>query len=299
MQKYATFKQFLLEGGKATENRGTVRATKKDIELAIKFISSAVGVSEEKIKQNLLGSTPHTLMGLKADSGDIDIAFETDEAEQERIIQNIKKAADHEPVKIGSNTFSFAIPTYAGRKVQVDIMFFPSEKWARWIHYSDPKSKHKGKIRNALLRSVAAHSHVPGKDLVVKDDQGNVIVRVRRSLKNDEGLVRLHKVAPLRKDGKGRVKALVDASEKDIKEVLKQIGQEHLMFSMDKDQLLDPDKVAESLFGKGVKAKDLLSAEQVAQQILKLKNAKQIVQDAVGPEMNREEVPSALAHLLD
>lgn len=297
-----TFKTFLLEnhlfeGGKATQAAGTGRANKQDIEAALKFVSRVTGIAETKLRSNLLGSTSHTLNGIKPDSGDIDIAIEGAPSAHQELLQAMQNETGMKPVKIGGNTFSFAVPTTGDRKVQVDLMFVPSEEWARWMYHSAEDSKHKGRIRNALLRSVAAHSTKEGEDLIVKDKSGHEIIRVRKSLKNDDGLIRLFKVAPLRKDGKGRTKSLAPATPKDVQAALKELGIDK-QFSKSDDQTLTPDLVAAALFGKGVKAKDLMSTEQVVQRILKLPNAKQIVIDAIGNEMPMEEVPKELRHFL-
>jgi hypothetical protein len=292
-----TFKQFLLEGGAATASAGTVRATKRDIEIAVQFVSDATGIPASEITANLLGSTPNTLAGLKADSGDLDIAVDEQKYDREKVTAAMAKAVGAAPVKIVGSTYSYPVPTYGGRKVQVDLMFFPSVEWARWFHHSDPKSQHKGVVRNQLLIATAINAQDLGKDLIVKDSSGNVVVKVRRALKSDEGLVRQHKVAALRKDGKGRTKSLVAATEKDIKLALKELGMEGAKFSMEKEQLLDPDAVAQKLFGKGTKAKDLMSAEQVAKKILTLKNAKDIVQTALNG-LTLDQLPKELRHLV-
>jgi hypothetical protein len=288
-----SFKQFLLEGGKATADLGTVRANAYDIREALKKISTIIGKPEHELIDSLLGSTTHTLSGLKNDSGDIDIAFEDDD---EKIVKKMEYALNQKAVKIGGNTFSFAVPTTGDRKVQVDFMFVPSKEWAKWMYHSDANSKHKGKIRNALLRAVAANNLETGKDLIIHDHNGNVVVRVRKSLKNDGGLVRLHKVALPRKDGKGRVKSLSDATKQQIEDAIGEHGVFTDSFTMDKDQVIDPNEVAEILFGKGTKAADLMSTEQVVQKILALPKdkAKKIVNDAIGHEMSLTELPKEL-----
>jgi len=288
-----SFKQFLLEGGKATADLGTVRATKEDIKAALTFISKATGLSENDLHDSLLGSTTHTLKGIKKDSGDIDIAIHDT---QSKVVDDLAKVLRQQPVKIGSNTFSFAVPGADNRKVQVDFMLVPSKDWAKWMYHADENSKHKGKIRNALLRAVAAHHIEDGKDMVIKDKEGNTVVRVRKSLKNEEGLVRLHKVALPRKNGKGRVKSLSDATQQQIEDAIREYGKDPSKISMDRDQILDPDKVAEILFGKGVSSKDLMSTEQVVSLILKMpkEDISKIVNSAIGGEMGLSEVPNEL-----
>ena len=284
----------LMEGGKATAEHGTKRAGKQDVELALAFVAKTLGVDVKTLEGNLLGSSRNTLAGTKQDSGDVDIAFP--DKNRDAIISKMK-AATADPYKIGNNTFSFPVPTHSNRKVQVDIMFVPSEKWARWMYHSAADSKHKGKIRNALLRAVVANTVKKEEDLIVNDSDGNMIIRVRKSLKNGEGIVRLFKVAKLRKNGKGRVKSMSDATPEEVQQALSELGVKE-KFSPNRDQILDPDQAAAYMFGAGTKAEDIKSTEQVVQKILKLKNAKDIVNSAIGNEMTVKEVPQELQHLI-
>lgn len=283
-----------MEGGKATAVHGTKRAGQKDVELALAFVAKTLGVDVKILENNLLGSSRNTLAGTKQDSGDVDIAFP--DKNRDAVISKLE-AATAAPYKIGNNTFSFPVPTHGDRKVQVDIMFVPSEKWARWMYHSAADSKHKGKIRNALLRAVVANIVKKGDDLIVNDPEGNTIVRVRKSLKNDEGIVRLFKVAKNRKNGKGRVKNMSDATPEEVHQALSELGVKE-KFNPNRDQILDPDQAAAYMFGPGTKAEHLKSTEQVVQKILKLKNAKDIVNSAIGNEMTLKEVPQELRHLV-
>lgn len=292
------FKQFLTEGGKATLDAGTERATQKDINKALDVVSRATRIPRAELEANLLGSAPITFAGHRKDSGDIDIAIDEGSYNRARVLQAVTQATGYEGKKIGADTVSFAVDV-GNKKVQVDLMFTRSPEWARWMYHSEPGSAHKGKVRNALLRAVAATQTEKDKDLIAHDADGNMIVKVRRTLKNEEGLIRLHKVAKPRKDGKGRVKSLSDATKADIDAALSELGVK-ARYSMEPDQVMDPDQVARLLFGKGVKASDLLSAEQVAERVLKLgdERARAVVKQALGPEMDRMETPKSLQHLL-
>lgn len=264
-----TFKQFLLEGGAATSSFNTVRATKTDIEKALNFVSQHAGISRSKLESNLLGSTSHTLTGKKKDSGDVDIALEDGMFDRNDIIEKMKQATGMDKVRqTGGGTFSFAVPTEGGRRVQVDLMFVPSEKWAKFGFYSDINSEHKGAVRNLLFVNLMKRIFEKDKDISVYDDKYNVeAVRVRRVFKMDGGLERTFRVAPMRKDGKGRVAPRKGTAE-EAEAILKQLGRKDV-FSRDPDPILDPDKAAEFMFGQGVKAKDILSAEQVIALIAK------------------------------
>ncbi len=273
-----TFKQFLMEGGAATSDFHTERATKEDIDQALDFVSKHTGMPKQQLIDNLLGSTGHTLAGKKKDSGDIDIAVEDGRYDRETLVSKMKQATGmNKPKMTGGNVFSFAVPAN-GKKVQVDLMFVPSEKWARFGYHAALDSQHKGVVRNMLLVNVMKHIFEKDKDLVVKDGDEEII-RVRRGFKMDGGLERLYRIAPMRKDGKGRVAAR-KATPAEVEAELKKMGRAD-KFSKDPDAILDPDKAAEFMFGKGVKAKDLLSTEQVIKQIFKLPNHAEIFKGAV------------------
>jgi len=276
-----SFKQYLMEGGKATAVHGTSRANKQDIEAALKFVSKTIGIPIDVLVPNLLGSTGHTLTGKKKDSGDLDIAFEEGKYNREELIARMKRATGIDDVmQIGTGTFSFAVPASDGKKVQVDFMFVPSEKWARWGFHSDPDSAYKGLVRNNyLLDNVMKHTFEPGKDISVKDESGVEVVRVRRVFGRGEGLYRSFKVAPLRKDGKGRVGARKGTAV-EVDAELKKLGHSG-KFSADVDAILDPDVAAAWMFGKGTKASDLMSAEAVIKAIFKRRDHALIFKDVV------------------
>lgn len=276
-----TFKQFLLEGGAATSTFNTVRATKDDIVKALDFVSKHTGIDRQKLEANLLGSTSHTLAGKKKDSGDIDIALEDGMFDRKDIVEKLKQVTGMDKVhQTGGGTFSFAVPTGADRRVQVDLMFVPSEKWARFGFHSAIDSQHKGAVRNRLLDSLMKRIFEKGKDISVYDEEHGVeAVRVRRVFKRDGGLERIFKVAPMRKDGKGRVAPRTGTAE-EADAILKQLGRKET-FSKDPDPILDPDKAAEFMFGKGVKAKDALSAEQVIKLIFRRPDHPEIFKDAI------------------
>jgi len=282
-----TFKQFLVqklfEGGKATEKLGTVRATKADISAALKFVSKHSGTPVSTLKDRLLGSTRLTFGGHQRDSGDIDIAMNSNEVDQDRVVSSMTHATGNKPRVTGGSTFSFAVPVGKDRKVQVDLMFVPDIEWAKFSHYASEHSKHKSGVRNELLHSTLKFSMEPGKDLRLKDNEGNDIVRASRAYKLDQGVERIFKIAPLRKDGKGaRVKTSVKASPEQVQQVLDQEGHTG-KFSHESDTIRDPDKFAKLLFGKKAAAKDLMSTEQLINMIrkYKAKDADAIFRDAV------------------
>ena len=276
-----TFKQFLMEGGAATASSNTERATKADIEAALKFVSKHTGISIPTLTANLLGSTSHTLSGHRKDSGDVDIALEDSKYDRVALVAKMKAATDMEKVhQTGAGTFSFAVPGADGKKVQVDLMFVPSEEWARFGFHSSKDSAYKGMVRNNfVLDNVMKHTFEPGKDLTVSDENGVEVVRVRRTFGRGEGVYRTFKAAPLRKDGKGRVQ-LKKVTPEEVEAVLKDLGHKG-KFAKDVDTILSPDAAAAFLFGKGVNAADLMSTEQVIKAVFKRKDHAAIFKDVV------------------
>jgi hypothetical protein len=275
-----TFKQFLDEGGAATAEHHTERATQQDIDTALRFVEKHTGVAYDRLKDNLLGSTGHTLAGHRTSSGDIDIAIEEGRYDKDKLVSAMTKATGLEKAKsVGGSTYSFPVRVAADKKVQVDLMFVPSEKWARFGFHAALNSQHKGITRNLLLVNLMKRMFEKDKDVVVKGDDGEEIVRVRRGFKMDRGLERIYRVAPMRKDGKGRV-ALRAGTPVEVEAELKKLGRQE-KFSKDPDAILDPDKAAEFMFGPGVKAKDILSAEQVIKLIFKRPDHVDIFKDTI------------------
>lgn len=285
-----TFKQFLTEGGAATASEGTVRANQADMKAALAFIDKHTDLKLDDMVPNLLGSSKHTYHAIKrkdgkSDSGDVDIAIQNGKFNKTEIIDQLQDALQTEGFtgfykESFGNVYSFAVPGERGKLIQVDLMFVPSEEWAKWSYYSEANSDYKGAYRNLLLINTAKYVMVKGKDLEIKDENGTTIIRVRRSLKIGDGFERLFKMLPMRKDGKGRLSGLKKVSPDEIKAELSRLGIEG-SFDENADTITKPDLVAQMLFGPSVKAKDLLSTEQVIAHISKLKNAKTIFKDSI------------------
>lgn len=291
-----TFKQFLLEGGKATAKFGTERATQEDMKYALNFVAKQTGVPVSTLEDRLLGSARLTYKGAQKDSGDVDIAMNEKEINRDDVIDKMTFATGNKPHVTGGSTYSFAVPVSANKKVQVDLMFVPDVEWAKFSHYASEHSAHKSGVRNELLHSALKFSLEPDKDVRVKDIGGNDIARASRAYKLDKGVERIFKVAPMRKDGKGRVKSVVDATPDEVQRALNDIGHK-AKFSPDSDVIRDPDAFAKLLFGPSVKGKDLMSTEQLIRIIKKHKaaDANAIFKDAVkGIKRLKFQVPDEL-----
>ncbi len=276
-----TFKQFLIEGGKAMAKFNVERANKSDIEKVVKLVSNALDIDEQIIQDSLLGSTESTLSGAKTDSGDIDIAMSTEQIHPDNADKKMLALCDGRgSMNKGSKIGSYAVDV-GGKKIQVDLMFVNSKDWAKFIFYSahGRGSNYPGAVRNILLMTAVKHTNELGKDLVIKD-KDQVIARASRSLKLDVGMERLFKIANKNKKTGAWSTGLTKVSPKDVQARAEELTGKKLKFSHDPEIIDTPDEVAKFIFGPSVKAKDIMTAEQVIEQIKKLKNGKDILKDA-------------------
>lgn len=281
--------------GKASAKVGTTRASKLDIEAALRFVSKQTGVAGSVLTSNLLGSTSRTLAGLQDDSGDIDIAFK-DDGNRDVLIKKMRNATPSDFYNtVGPNISSFAVPVGGGRSVQVDFMFVPSVEWSKFAFNigMDKDTKYKGIVRVITLASLMRYIVEPGKDLVIGDpDGGEDLIRVRRSFKPDTGLVRLFKMRKPRKDGKGYVKSLTSVSPDEIQSGLEALGKGKEKFSRDPDPITSPDAAAKFIFGPGVRGSDMQTVEQVIELVRKhYRENFDDVMSVLAVEFKRREIP--------
>jgi hypothetical protein len=287
-----SFKQFLTEGGHATEKYGTSRAKQADISAALKYVSSIIKIPEQELKSSLLGSTELTLLGKRESSGDVDIAVEIDGDNYSEINKKMLAAVDNNGYwNQGSKIGSYAVPVN-GKKVQVDLMFVSSKEWAKFIYHSaDGRgSKYPGAVRNIILFTALSFVQEVGKDFVERDADGNITARASRSIKLDTGMERLFKRAKYNpKTGKTN-KTLEKVTADELASHLKQVGK-NIEFEKDAGIINVPDKVAAFIFGDGVKAKDIMTAEDVIKQIKdKMEGADKILEKA-SKELKKNNLP--------
>lgn len=296
-----SFKQYLVslkESGNAVKQWvNGERASAADIHTALKFVSEHTGIPVQELHDNLLGSTTHTLAGKQVDSGDVDIAIAADKYDVHEIINKLKDAVNGETsFAPGLKTYSFAIPVGGDRKIQVDLMIVNSKDWAKFAYNTQPTSKYKGVVRNQILFAVVTQHIEPGKDVVVKNEEGQVIARASRSLKFDTGIERLFKLAAVMKSGK-RKKTLDKVSPDVLQSELQKIDPK-LKFDPDPDPITDPKRAAEWMFGKGTKPEDIDTAEKVIQLIktkFKPEDKKEIIAQAIkNLESNHLPIPEEL-----
>lgn len=291
-----TFKQFLHEGGAATAKFETSRANAADIDAALKFVSKATGIEYDTLKSDLLGSTELTLLGKKKDSGDIDIAFSSEQADPKEIDRQMLAAVDGAGgYNSGTKVGSYAVPVN-GKKVQVDLMFVNSKEWAKFAYHSSQgdKSKYSGAVRKMLLHAAITHVQKPGKDFILRDKDGRTLVRAAMGMTNETGLRRMFKMAKYNEKTGEYGKTVVAVTPEQIEAHLKAIGKD-IEFSHAEDLTDNPDAVAAYVFGSGVQGRDLMTAEQVIEQIKKLPNAREIIAYAKKDlERQNLEVPTEL-----
>lgn len=266
-----SLKRFLIkEGGKATAEWNTGRGNQADVKHAVKIVANALGVKQEELAKNLLGTSRLTYNGEKSSSGDIDIAVNSKNfPDYNKKMQQL--TGGQSVYNTGTKIGSYAVEIPGGKKIQVDLMFVDSEELAKFMYHSSEGvgSDYAGAIRNIMLMTLATFMIEDGKDFVVKDGD-EIIARASRSLKLDVGLERLFKVAKKRKDGEGRVKSLEKVSPDELEDELKDIDSSKIgQFKKSADIIDSPDEIAHFFFGKNVFAKDIMTAEDVAEKINK------------------------------
>ena len=291
-----SFKQYLLEGGKATLSQGTVRANKQDILDVLEKLAPILDISAEELQEHLVGSTVLTVSGSQEDSGDIDLILDKNLVDTDDLVKKLTNELNNTPRKIGSSVFSFAVEI-GDKKVQLDVMFVSDLDWAKFSYHADPESKYKSGVRNELLHAILKNSLKRGSDLIVKDGDGNVIAKAVKSFHLDHGIKRIFKMADERIDGEGFVKSLSPVHPEKIKEFLADNG-DTSEFSEDEELIQDPNIFASMLFDESVTADDLSSTEK----IIKLINEKRadkaevIFKDAIaGMKRRKFDIPEELS----
>lgn len=284
----------LLEGGNATQEQGTERVNKSDIEFVIGKISQILDLPTDQVRDNLVGSAPLVLDGSKEDCGDIDFIVVGD---TQKMIQQFTDGLSTTPKKIGNSIYAFVVETN-GKKVQLDVMFVVSYDWGKFTYHADPESKYKSGVRNEFIHAILRNTLQAGKDLHVKSPEGHLIAKVARSMNLSSGSKRVFKKASPRQDGEGFVKELNHVNPDDIKSLLSEYGI-NKTFSEDSEEITDPDEFAKLLFGEGVTAQMMSSTEKIIELIrTKLPNkAQRIFDDAKKGILKRNfEIPEEIAN---
>lgn len=250
----------LKEGGHATEQWGTTRANQADMQAALKFMSKASGIPAEELRNGLLGSTELTLLGIRPDSGDVDIAIDLNKYDMTEIHNKVLAAVNGEgTLASGLRTGSYACPVGNGKKIQVDFMYFDSVTWAKFMYHSDEgrNSKFKGVVRNQLLMACVRHMIHPG-DMVIKNEAGDVVARASRSIDPNKGMRRIFKMVSINKRTGQPNKTLGTVTPEDLK-----ARYPDAEFIPREDLVNDPDTLVKALFGDGVTPADIMTVENL------------------------------------
>lgn len=275
-----SFRVFLVEGGAATKQWNTERATKADIEAALEFVAKTTDIDQGFLKNSLLGSGRTTIGGFKSHAGDIDLAMPRSDYDPLVIHDKMMKAVNDEGSYAKQNNIgSYAVPV-DGKKVQVDLMYVPHREWALWMYHSaeGENSKYPGVMRNLLISTLVSHSlnkvlstngvdvyaDKDGKSIRIFDKKtGNEVVRAGLSMKFDAGLLRKFEVAPLNARTGARTKTMKNVGPEEVHVALKELGISDLKFDDKHLTVSDPGKAVTMIFGKGAKPNDFMTPESI------------------------------------
>lgn len=250
-------------GGNALKDVGVQRIKRGDIASTIAYVAKIAGIPKKDLHK--IGST-----GKLPDSGDIDLAVDTNTHDPDHIHQKLiaKVGEERSIVNKGLKVSSYAIPIRGKETnglVQVDLMYTPNIDWAKFSYHSEGSdSKYKGAVRNRILRGVAAAIQQKGTDYFEYADDGTIKIRAGRSLEPSTGLKRIFQHRTDRQDGKGLTKTMKSIPIEDFKELYPEIEVKGGQIIID-----DPQKVLKVLFGGGVSPNDVRSTEQLIQLIKK------------------------------
>lgn len=250
----------IFESGKILADVGVTRIKKDDIPATIEYISKVTAIPKEDLHP--IGS-----VGKIASSGDIDLAVDSNRFNPEHIQTMLDSKGVVGVFDSASKVGSYAFPIKGDEKngmVQVDLTFTPNPDWAQFSYFSPGEgSRYKGIVRTVLLTAVASTLNEPGTDHVDYDN-GELTVRVGRSIDLPSGLKRVFQYRPTRVSGEGYMKTMKDVEVDDFKKMFPDVEIKGGRMVVD-----DPQKVVRALFGRTVTPKDVESAEQVLHLIKK------------------------------
>jgi len=260
-----------------TQRWGTQRAEPQDVAAALDLVAAACGWSRHQLSDRVLGSAARCLNGERADCGDIDLAVDRNLADPLAVHALMMQAVDGRgELNTGTRVGSYAVEL-SDKRVQVDLMFVSSVPWARFIYWSPSplKSAYSGAVRNILMMTALTFIEHPDQDFTKTDAQGRTLARARRSIRMDSGLLRLFKLARIRRDGSPGALETVTPS------ALQQWVDLHcptVKFSHNQDLISEPAAVVQFIFGPDCTQSAVQSAEGVIAQIKKMPQAQEILE---------------------
>jgi hypothetical protein len=251
----------IFEGGAATSKWGTGRIKKQDIPPTLDFVSNITGIPAKDLHP--LGS-----VGKMPTSGDIDLAIDSKKYNTEELHQKLMQHVDGQGVfNKGTKVGSYAIPIAGDPskgKVQLDFMPTGNIGYSKFAYHSPgTKSKYKGVARTILLMAVTSSLFEEGTDHATIDPKtGELTIRAGRTLDLTQGIRRIFQHRPKKKSGEGYLKNMKSIPIEKFKELFPDIEVANGNIVID-----DPQQIVEMLFGKGLRPRDVGSAEQVIELI--------------------------------
>lgn len=232
---------------------------KEHVAATVSYFSKLAGIPVGDVV--ILGSA-----GKKAHSGDIDVGIDAGKytaKEFAKIVDRLQEKLGEKSHKYtaGVDNNSFRVPIAGNPKnghVQIDV-FHNDIKYLEFSHIDvlGQRSQYKGFVRWLLLSSLATRLYEDGKDARITEN-GKMILDVRWGLDVGRGMNRIYRMCRMRKDGKGRISKAESVSPEDVRKEYPD-----LKFDGKARTIKNPETIAQKLFGKGVKAKQLESAENV------------------------------------
>jgi hypothetical protein len=150
----------IVEGGNVFKDESGTPRTQRiniaDIRPTVAWLEKVTGLP---LLNNMLGST-----GLKATSGDLDLAVDSNRTVKDDLVQHLsdyvrKNGQDPRDWVRKSGTAVHFLTPIGGRAdtgfVQTDFMFLSKPEFSKFILRQDPDSAYKGATRNVLLNSLA------------------------------------------------------------------------------------------------------------------------------------------------
>lgn len=207
---------------------------------------------------------------------DIDLAVTLCDPEEVHPVLELFLGKQNCHYNAGTRIGSYAVPIKGKEelgRVQVDLMFVRHLGWASFIYFSPPEgtSKYKGVVRAILLAAVAASIETTNEMFVF--DGETLVARVGWTIDPSRGVKRIYQYRPMRKDGAGYVKRMVNLSC----EAMQALYPDHDMsftlpegafISADGDVLINRvQSVIDFLFGPGITESQLQTAEGVIEVI--------------------------------
>jgi len=223
--------------------------------------------NEGHLRDHLLGSAG--MLNEDQDAGDLDLNLPIDLYDQTVVAEDLRRILGDDYVKArpGHNQIFTAVPIGGDPEngyVQVDFMFGDYD-WQKFSYYSAKRvdniqwggnkdtSYFKGLYRTEFIKALVAFNS----DWVLEEN-GEMIARVGPTFFHDKGIVWRYRHRPMRKDGKGRVKALIELKEDEFLKFYP------TAVTAKAKVMTDPELVTKLLFDKHASSSDLASLERIA-----------------------------------